>query len=63
MAVEIDNVFVSIIKCAKGCIILNSEQRESNPRAGKEIGGVDGVLVVFDTGRCFPEQFLKWTMG
>lgn len=39
MVVEIGDVFVSIIKCAKGGIILNSEQRESNPRAGKEIGG------------------------
>lgn len=24
---------------------------------------MDGVLVVFDTWRCFPEQFLKWTTG
>lgn len=39
MAVEVGDVIVSIIKCAKACIILDSEQRESNPRAGKEIGG------------------------
>lgn len=36
MAVGIGDVFVSVIKCGKGGI---SEQRESNPRAGKEIGG------------------------
>lgn len=39
MAVEVGDVFASIIKCAQACIILDSEQRESNPRAGKEIGG------------------------
>lgn len=39
MVVEVGNVFVSIIKCSKACIFLDSEQRESNPRAGKEIGG------------------------